>query len=660
MSLKEPKSLALPFALSSLLFLVLLAVSPVKDYLSEWRRFQKEYNRSIAALPVKVKPVVSGVRQIWIENLGVTDRCTTCHLGTSDVRMATLPQPFRSHPPMYHDPEEFGCTPCHRGQGIATTVTESVGQVEFWNEPMLPAEYSEAGCGTCHQGKVVPDAPVLSRGRELLEQYRCAGCHTIPDVAPDYSISLNGLGRKVNREWLVQWLKAPQETVGNSRMPAFHFTDAQIDDLADFLLTAEKPHEGAPWEPLPKVLKEDFLDDEILIRQGARRFREARCISCHPINGRGGSLATDLGTVASKVNPAWLYNYIRNPQKLSPGVPMPHYGFTPEDAAAVTAYILSEFIDWDREEPAGEAHVPSPDHFQRGRQVFNDFNCLGCHSLSAKGVTRNMGPDLSGIGNKPLVELEFGQAEIIENRWSFVTHKLENPRQFLDNARMPYFGFDDRELRSVTTALLALQDNRASSIKHFAATRSVAIPMPQGQVGQLVERYACLSCHTMGGEGYLLASDLTREGSRVKPAWLHDYFQVPYTLRPILTERMPNLFMSADEIDLISDYINLVYVDDELDQVQLSLDNKSAIETGRKLVHEVYGCQACHQVKGAGGYVGPPLDITAQRSKPTWIYAWIRNPQRYRPDTIDPNQGLTDEEAKAITAYIVSLGEGAK
>lgn len=657
MSLNEPKSLAIPFAISSLLFLVLLAVSPIKDYLSEWRIIQKEYNRQTAALPVKIKPMAGGIHQIWIEDLGITDRCITCHVGISDVRLAVLPQPFGPHPPMYHDPEEFGCTPCHSGQGIATTVTESVGEVEFWNKPMLPAEFSEAGCGTCHSEKRVSDAPILTKGRQLLEEYRCVGCHVIPTVTPQYTISLDGLNRKVNREWLVEWLKAPRETVGNSRMPAFHFTDEEIDDLADFLLTAENQIEGAAWEPLPAALKGNFLDNDALIRQGSRQFREARCISCHPINGRGGSLATDLGLVASKLKSAWLYNYIRNPQHLAPDVPMPRYGFTSEDAGAVTAYILSEFIDWDLEEFSDESHNPSSDFYQRGRKIFNDYNCLGCHSLSAKGVTRNMGPELSGIGDKPLVELDFGHAEIIETRWSFIYHKLENPHQFLDNARMPDFGFDAGELQAATTALLSLQDNRSTSNAHVTVAQSVSAPLPKGEVGQLVERYACLSCHVIGDKGHLLATDLSREGSRVKPAWLHDYFRVPYTLRPILTERMPNLFMSANEIEQISNYIELVYLDDDLDQVKLSLGNRAIIETGRKLLHEKYGCQACHQVNGIGGYVGPPLDITAQRSKPAWIYSWILNPQKYRPDTIDPNQGLTDDEAKAMTAYIMSLGE---
>ena len=136
--------------------------------------------------------------------------------------------------------------------------------------------------------------------------------------------------------------------------------------------------------------------------------------------------------------------------------------------------------------------------------------------------------------------------------------------------------------------------------------------------------------------------------------WLKHYFEIPYTLRPILTERMPNLFLQESEMVYMSDYISMVFVNDEIDGVEIQM-NEEAIHQGKKLVNDIYGCVSCHQVDGKGGYVGPPFNETGKRSKPGWIYSWIKNPQKYRPDTIDPNAGLTDEEAKQITAYILNL-----
>ena len=48
---KVPKRLRIAFAISSVIFLVVLAVSPVKDYLSQWRRYQKEYVKFAEARP---------------------------------------------------------------------------------------------------------------------------------------------------------------------------------------------------------------------------------------------------------------------------------------------------------------------------------------------------------------------------------------------------------------------------------------------------------------------------------------------------------------------------------------------------------------------------------------------------------------------------------
>ena len=45
------KPLRLPFAIVAVLFLAVLAVSPLKDYLREWKHDQSEYNRLVAGLP---------------------------------------------------------------------------------------------------------------------------------------------------------------------------------------------------------------------------------------------------------------------------------------------------------------------------------------------------------------------------------------------------------------------------------------------------------------------------------------------------------------------------------------------------------------------------------------------------------------------------------
>src|SRR5512135_3588440 len=115
------------FAAASLAMLLVLAVSPLKDYFREWKGYQYRYNTMIATLPQRVAPVPIGLRQIWVQKLDRVDRCETCHLGLKEIALASAPEPFRTHPHIDHDIDSFGCTVCHEGQGAATEYRESIG-----------------------------------------------------------------------------------------------------------------------------------------------------------------------------------------------------------------------------------------------------------------------------------------------------------------------------------------------------------------------------------------------------------------------------------------------------------------------------------------------------------------------------------------------------
>jgi mono/diheme cytochrome c family protein len=80
------------------------------------------------------------------------------------------------------------------------------------------------------------------------------------------------------------------------------------------------------------------------------------------------------------------------------------------------------------------------------------------------------------------------------------------------------------------------------------------------------------------------------------------------------------------------------------------------VERGRRLYFQRYGCQACHQAEGAGGYYGPPLDDTARKLESGWIAWWLGGPQRWRPDVRCPDYGIEAEEATDLAAFLLSLG----
>ena len=141
---------------------------PAKNHFREWRQYQNGYLRLIrqrgdaVTLQRRFQP---GIQQTWLPELGVVDRCTTCHVG--DERSDAGGCERAAVPPASADSAlltEFGCVMCHRGQGAATTVEEAHSSTMAWEQPILPARYLESSCGQCHQCALT-GTPQLNLGR---------------------------------------------------------------------------------------------------------------------------------------------------------------------------------------------------------------------------------------------------------------------------------------------------------------------------------------------------------------------------------------------------------------------------------------------------------------------------------------------------------------
>src|SRR5579872_1195497 len=100
---------------------------------------------TLAGLVTKMSDFDVRIRQIHIKDVELVDRCESCHLGTREPIALTAKDMgsamFTSHPDKellkIHDPERFGCTPCHGGNGAAVdSVTKAHGRHTFWLWPM--------------------------------------------------------------------------------------------------------------------------------------------------------------------------------------------------------------------------------------------------------------------------------------------------------------------------------------------------------------------------------------------------------------------------------------------------------------------------------------------------------------------------------------------
>ncbi|MHC4861488.1 MAG: c-type cytochrome, partial [Planctomycetota bacterium] len=358
------------FAVLAIAFVIALAIAPAKAMLTEWRSTQELYNRTAASLGVD--PVDVEIRQIWNRDLGVVDRCGSCHLGMGGDEPLTGERPFTAHPDIPHEPEEIGCTPCHGGQGRATKKAAAHGRVAHWFEPLLPLEHVEAGCGSCHTAVPVGSLDLVDRGRRLVSRHDCLACHRIDGrggarIAPKTAPDLSGIGMKgVPEDWhedhIERMARDPEGLIGEAYGP---IPAADLSAIEAYLATLSA---------MPRLV------------EGKRIFHELGCRGCHAVNGVGGTEGADLTSIATKHLEAlifpvdfrgprmafnWHVEHLLAPAEVVEASRMPDQGLTREQAEKITLYMLSLR---GRELPA---RYPPPDRVRTERLGERDFGTDG-------------------------------------------------------------------------------------------------------------------------------------------------------------------------------------------------------------------------------------------------------------------------------------------
>lgn len=655
------------FGVVSVVFLFSIAIAPAKNYFSEWRHYQHGYlkmirNRSDAN--TLQRHFEGGIQQIWLPELGVVDRCTSCHVGMKETSLSDVPtQPFRPHPIIPHKSSQFGCTVCHRGQGAATTVAEAHNSTLAWEQPILPAKYIESSCGECHRGSL-PGTPVLNEGRHLLSRYGCVNCHMVklPDgttmKATDDPPSLSHIADKSTREWIYAWLKDPQAYASTATMPNFKLADDDARDISAFLIANSTPLPGDRVTVSAKPSSDAAA--------GASLYGESFCASCHAVqnaagNMVGGNIGPELTKVGSKVKPEWLQAWLQNPRNYDPGTAMPHYRFNDGQVATLSTFLMAKT---DSDLLAGvHLDAATPEQIAHGKRLVSDYGCASCHEIAGIKRPENFAPELSRIGSKSITQLIFlpGMPHTLPD---YIAGKIKQPRAFSPGLRMPQYSFTTAQIDALTTALLALNEHTTT------LPASLAVPalsesnyQPAGKAGKLMSDLACFSCHRINGHGGDMAPDLSWEGSSVQRDWLVQFFKNPGTLRPALIRRMPRFNLTDGEANELTDYIMTVYQNPaiDLDSMPPSGYSPGEIELGKQLFYGKYACQGCHIVdtKTDKGYIGPTLTQVGTRLTAAWIYQWMKNPQALRPGTIEPNRAMGDEDARALTAFLISQKGGA-
>jgi mono/diheme cytochrome c family protein len=200
------------------------------------------------------------------------------------------------------------------------------------------------------QKQLSADERYVERGRRLVRNLNCQGCHvigskggTVRAVIEDQLESSGGEvlqaqalsppilynekskigeGARVHTAWLHGFLGNPANHVRpwlQIRMPTFDFTEEDLNTITRYF--AAQDGVPYPYEPKPD-------SDATSVAAGKDLFGKWQCIKCHVVAGKlpnqePANMAPDLANVPSRLRAEWLPRWLADPGKIMPGTRMP-------------------------------------------------------------------------------------------------------------------------------------------------------------------------------------------------------------------------------------------------------------------------------------------------------------------------------------------------
>jgi mono/diheme cytochrome c family protein len=302
------------------------------------------------------------------------------------------------------------------------------------------------------------DPDSIARGKRLVGEYGCAACHQVNGVNPpqNFAPDLSHIGTKPlaqiafapgMEESLPEYLSGkvhdPRAFGLGLKMAKYTLTDAQLDAITTALLAQTDRAWNLPKElirPAPRPSHYQPGGD------AGRLMSELRCQSCHRINGNGGEMAPDLTHEGSAVQPAWLLDFMNNPNTLRPALirRMPKFNLTTAENKTISDYLLAAYQAPGFDSHALDPHALNVEAAARGKELFyTKYACQSCHIADYKKDKGYIGPALAAVGNRrPAVWIY---------KW------LLDPHGVVPGTLMPNPNLNDRDAQDLTAFLMTLK-----------------------------------------------------------------------------------------------------------------------------------------------------------------------------------------------------------
>ncbi len=195
-------------------------------------------------------------------------------------------------------------------------------------------------------------------GKALAE--KCASCHkmkgpaakTIAEIFKRKAPDLFYAGSKFNKDWLVAYIQNPtlirpagtvytnylkldgdQDVIGDLPKCAAKLSAGDAAAVADYLMTLKDSSMKTGVVKLGKFSK---------AKAKRLMWKKEACNACHafPKKGGGPSCPTFVG-IGSRLNPDWVYSFVKDPQRWDPKVWMAKSDLTETDLQLIANYLAS-------------------------------------------------------------------------------------------------------------------------------------------------------------------------------------------------------------------------------------------------------------------------------------------------------------------------------
>jgi cytochrome c2 len=483
--------------------------------------------------------------QISVPNANIVDRCESCHLGAreplnlkaSDLapdgpgkKPDDLARAFVSHPNkellQIHNPDRFGCSSCHGGNGRATTTIEKAhGRNPFWLHPLYEKENTQAGCQQCHTNdRVLQGADTLNLGKDLFYQRGCVGCHRYEGFDRDSDALTN------TRQTISQ---LEDQIAANERQSKQDIAaSANVPDTEEG--TAENHRLLAHEESL-----------RVTNSQLAARKDQLNLSSRYLLMDQK-KVGPNLKDVRLKLRKEWIPVWLENPQAFRPGTKMPTFWrfgdagtVTGRDAdAAEQIKAISAYL-WQN---GFEGQVPQQQggNADHGKELFESRGCLACHSIGEgdEKIGGTFAANLQRVGEKASFDYIVRWIYNPRERWMpyCPKEKRDLTREDYEKAGQPYVFDKDHstcpndgaelQVQNMTVMpnfRLPISDARDIASYLFKLAGQTSYPdasfMDQSDYAEkgktLIKQYGCAGCHEIKGfeEEQRIGKELTAEGA---------------------------------------------------------------------------------------------------------------------------------------------------